>query len=117
MNHRKTGKLYEEAAASFLLGKKYQILEENYRRKTGEIDLIAKDPDGNVIVFIEVKSRKTLQQGYPEEAVTPEKQRRIRRTAEWYLQEKKLYGIACRFDVISIVNGEIRHILNAFGAF
>ena len=118
MNNRKTGELYEESAASFLLGKKYRILEKNYRRKTGEIDLIAEGPDEKTVVFVEVKYRKTLRQGYPEEAVTLIKQRKIKRTAEWYLKEKGLYGrVPCRFDVISVTNGEIRHIVNAFGAF
>ena len=117
MNNRKTGELYEEATASFLLGKKYRIIEKNYRRKTGEIDVIAEDPDRKTLVFIEVKFRKSLRLGYPEEAVNPRKQQRIRRTAEWYLKEKGLFGRPCRFDVISIMNGEIRHIPNAFGSF
>lgn len=118
MNNRKKGELYEEASASFLIEKKYRILEKNYRRKTGEIDLIAMDPDRVTIVFVEVKYRTSGAKGAPEEAVGAEKQARIRRTAEWYLMEKRLYGsVRCRFDVISVTNGSIRHIINAFGSF
>ena len=118
MNNRKTGELYEKSAASFLCEKQYRILEKNYRRKTGEIDLIALDPDGRTIVFVEVKYRTSTHQGYPEEAVNMNKQQRIRRTATWYLKEKGMIGtVSCRFDVISVTNGEIRHILNAFGGF
>ena len=95
----------------------FEILERNYRRKTGEIDLILRD--GKTCVFAEVKYRKKLRKGYPEEAVTPEKKRRIYRTAQWYLAEHGLsfQNTPCRFDVISILDGSIRHIKNAFGGF
>ena len=118
MNNRVKGSVYEEAAASFLVSKKYEILERNYRRKTGEIDLIAREPSEGRIVFIEVKFRSGSAAGDPSEAVGLRKQQRIYRTAEWFLLERKLPPeTRCRFDVISILNGSIHHIINAFGGF
>ena len=116
MNNRANGSSYEQQAASFFENMGCEILAQNYRRKTGEIDLIVRD--GNTCVFVEVKYRKNLRKGYPEAAVTAEKQRRIFRTAQWFLAEHGLsQGTACRFDVISILDGNIRHIRNAFGGF
>ena len=116
MNKREKGSRYEDLAASFCTGKGMRVLERNYRRKTGEIDLICQD--GPVLVFAEVKFRKGLQNGFPEEAVNYGKQQRIYRTAEWYLQEKRLPpDTPCRFDVISILGSDITHIENAFGGF
>ena len=118
MNNRVKGSVYEEEAASFLIAKKYEILERNYRRKTGEIDLVAREPAEGRIVFAEVKFRSRRATGEPSEAVDRRKQIRIYRTAEWFLLERKLPPeTPCRFDVISILNGEIRHIVNAFGGF
>ena len=116
MNNRETGSRFENEAASFFIEKGYEILERNYRRKTGEIDLIV--TDHKYLVFVEVKYRKSTQKGFPEEAVDKNKQRRIMRTAEWYLKENRLpFTMPCRFDVISILDGDIRHIKNAFGGF
>ncbi len=118
MNNRQKGSRGEDLAASFFESAGYRILERNYRRKTGEIDLILLDPDQRTLVFTEVKARKNLRSGYPEEAVTPYKAVRIRKTAQWYLTENRdRYGSPCRFDVISILDGELKHIKNAFGGF
>ena len=67
MNNRETGSRFENEAASFFIEKGYEILERNYRRKTGEIDLIV--TDHKYLVFVEVKYRKSTQKGFPEEAV------------------------------------------------
>lgn len=116
-NNRQKGSLYEERTASFFVENGFEILEKNYRRKTGEIDLVVRDPDGT-IAFVEVKYRKAQKQGFPEEAVTKSKQMRIRRTAEWYLCEKRLPSEAkYRFDVVSILDGDLTYIRNAFGGF
>lgn len=104
-------------AASFLTSEGFSVLERNYLRKSGEIDLIALSPD-NILTFVEVKYRKTDRYGQPYEAVTPSKQKRIYRTAEWYLKERGCPpGTRCRFDVISIAGEDITHIINAFGGF
>ena len=75
MNRRKIGQEQEELAAKYLEEKGYEILERNYRIRTGEIDLIARD--ARYLVFIEVKYRKNLQMGDPLEAVDVRKQQRI----------------------------------------
>ena len=116
MNKREKGSRYEDLAASFCISRGMTVLERNYRKKTGEIDLILRD--GKTLVFAEVKFRVRARNGFPEEAVTPGKQQRIYRTAQWYLQERGLpESTPCRFDVISILGGEITMIENAFGGF
>lgn len=116
MNNRQKGSCYENIAASFFESKGYVILEKNYRRQTGEIDLIA--DDHGVLVFAEVKYRARNAKGYPYEAVNAAKMRRIYRTAEWYLKEHRVpQGRPCRFDVVSILGEEVTHIVNAFGGF
>ncbi|MDQ6894847.1 MAG: YraN family protein, partial [Acidobacteriota bacterium] len=72
---RGAGQRWEDAAERLLRREGYRILERNYRTKAGEIDFIALD--GDVLCFIEVKGRRALGFGFPEEAVTLEKQRRI----------------------------------------
>jgi putative endonuclease len=117
-NNRGKGSAYEEEAASFFITKNYTILARNYRTKTGEIDLVVRDPADGCIVFVEVKYRRSTRKGMPFEAVTPAKQQRIRRTAEWYVRENRLgWNRKYRYDVLSILNGEISHIRNAFGGF
>ncbi len=117
-NNRVKGSSFEDEAASFFIEKKYTVLCRNYRTKTGEIDLIVRDPSDGCIVFAEVKYRKSRRKGMPFEAVTPSKQARIFRTAQWYIKENRLgFDRRYRFDVLSILNGEITHIKNAFGGF
>lgn len=113
---RSIGNRGENAAVSFLKRHGLAILDRNYTFHHGEIDIVAKD--GNEIVFIEVKTRRTTGFGAPEESVTPLKQSMIRRTAEGYVAEKNLENVSCRFDVIAIQIGEgmahVTHFRNAF---
>ncbi|MCI8269154.1 MAG: YraN family protein [Lachnospiraceae bacterium] len=111
-NKRRTGKKYEEWAADYLRQKGIEILERNYRDRTGEIDLIGRD--GECLVFIEVKYRRNSRNGEPSEAVTAKKQQHIRRTAQYYLYSHRCGDTPCRFDVISILGDRIDWILNAF---
>ena len=113
------GILGEELAACFLAKAGYRILLKNYRSRLGEIDLVAKDRE--TLVFIEVKTRRSLAAGDPSESVTAFKQRQIVKTAQCYLKSLRLEDIPCRFDVVSILlnTGEdpmIEHIHDAFGA-
>lgn len=112
-NKRAIGSRYEAEAAAFLKGLGYTILEQNYRDRMGEIDLIARE--GRYLVFVEVKYRRDDRRGYPEEAVDFGKQQRIRHTAQYYLYRHH-YGedTACRFDVVSIEGTEIRVVKDAF---
>lgn len=112
MNKRAVGSQYEGLATAYLLEKGYQILENNFRCKFGEIDIIASHNE--YIVFIEVKYRKTKQFGYPREAVTYQKIRHIVRTAQYYLLTQVGYEKACRFDVIEILDQTITHLEAAF---
>ena len=114
MNRRETGTQYEERAAEYLIAQNYQILERNYRIRSGEIDIIARD--GTVLVFIEVKYRKNDESGNPLEAVDIRKQRKIKKVARYYLYQKKYGDVPCRFDVIGICGSHIEHIKDAFWA-
>jgi len=106
----------ERAAADFLVGRGYHILERNFRCRGGEIDLIALD--GSILVFVEVKVRRTLSRGAPIEAVTAVKQARVRRAAQEYLTFCGRVFQQLRFDVISVMktakNTDITHLKAAF---
>lgn len=113
MNKRKCGGKYEDIAAKHLEAIGYRIIERNYRCRAGEIDLIAADK--GTIVFVEVKYRKGSGSGYPEEAVTPYKQRRISFAASFFCMMNHIPGnVPCRFDVVAIDNQGLRHYKNAF---
>ena len=114
MNKRQMGGDGEYDVHDYLLGQGYHILAMNYRRFTGEIDVIAEK--GGTIVFSEVKRRTSARYGRPAEAVTPAKQRRIVRTALLFLQEKHLTESPVRFDVIELLPGHLNHIESAFDA-
>ena len=114
--NRSKGSRGERAAAKELYKKGYKILDMNYCRKGGEIDIVA-EKDG-IVVFVEVKARKNLAMGMPCEAVDIRKQKRIIETAKKYIDEKNLYGKDIRFDVTEILEKDgklyMRHTENAF---
>ena len=112
MNRRKEGAYYENLVAEYLKTQGYEILEKNYRCRIGEIDLIAKE--GETLVFVEVKYRRSSEAGDPAEAVDYRKQKKISRVAEYYCWKKQKLNQPCRFDVICVLGQEIRHIVNAF---
>ena len=93
-------KIGESYAVAHLKARGYQILAQNYRFGRGEIDLIAQD--GDCIVFVEVKARRTLKFGTPQSAVTTQKQRQISKVALGYLKAHNRFDAPCRFDVIAI---------------
>lgn len=116
MNKRRHGNIGEQIAVDYLVKKQYRILQRNYRFEHGEIDIIA--DDHGVLVFVEVKARRSKQYGDPEDAVTPSKRKQIRKTADGYLFENNIDDRECRFDVIAIEydggNSTIRHLEDAF---
>lgn len=119
MTTKKTGDKGENLAAELLISKGYEIIKRNYRFGKGEIDIIAKDPTEEGLVFVEVKSRNNLEFGYPIESITPNKIKQIKRIAELYLYENDIKESSCRFDVISILTlpgqkHQIEHLINAF---
>lgn len=97
---RAVGTKGEHLAVKFLRKKGYKILQRNYRRRNGEIDIVCYDH--GTIVFVEVKTRHSDKYGPPELSVTEAKKRQIVKTALHYVAEKKIEGISQRFDVISI---------------
>lgn len=113
-NTRKTGQKYEEQAVAYLTDRGYVIVERNYKCPYGEIDIIARD--GEYLVFLEVKYRRSDAWGSPGEAVDGRKQRRISRAALcFYGKNGYERDIPCRFDVIGVDGNEkITHIENAF---
>ena len=110
------GKESESIAAKFLKKKGYKILEQNYRNKIGEIDIIAKDKE--TIVFVEVKARKSRYYGHAKWAITPKKQRKVSMVALSYLKATRQSQKKARFDVVTIQSDashpEIDVIRNAF---
>jgi putative endonuclease len=111
-NNRQVGTQYEIISSQYLEKLGYIILSKNYRCRSGEIDIIAKDQD--YIVFVEVKFRHSTAYGIPAEAVNYVKRQRIIRVAQYYLMQHGLYESKCRFDVISLTTDTINHIKNAF---
>jgi len=99
---RGVGQEWERLAEKHLKKAGYVIRARNVRTKVGEIDLIAEE--NGILCFVEVKGRRGTGFGLPEEAVTLEKQRRIFRAAEAYIQRERLQDTACRFDVVSILD-------------
>jgi putative endonuclease len=94
----------------------YEVLERNWRRREGEVDLIARQ--GRTVVFCEVKTRSSDAFGTGAEAVLPAKQRRIRRLASRWLAELTPSSgrtlVDLRFDVVSITGGDVDVLEDAF---
>ena len=101
--HNETGLKGEQLAASFLENKGYNILERNWRFSHKEVDLVLQFREW--LVFAEVKTRRGLGYGYPEEAVTAGKQDFLKKAAEAYF-EAHISFKKVRFDVISVVLDE-----------
>src|SRR5271154_1723459 len=94
------GKRGEDLACRELEHRGYAIVARRYRRRGGELDIIARD--GETIVFVEVKTREDHAFGDASEAVTPWKQRRMTHLATEFLARHHLVDRPCRFDVVSI---------------
>ncbi len=107
---KNTGDLGEDIAVEYLKEQGYEIIERNFRCKLGEIDIIALDKDE--IVFIEVKTRKTLSYGNPGDSVNEPKQKHIYRTAEYYLLINGKLDDYTRLDVIEVYLEDLGHRIN-----
>lgn len=114
---QRIGAAGEAAAASELEAAGCVILDRNYRCPYGEVDLIARD--GEVIVFVEVKTRSSLAFGLPRDAVTAAKRRKIARTASHYLMTHVPEECPYRADIVevAVVNGRIAAVRHLRGAF
>jgi putative endonuclease len=112
------GKTGEDLACRELERRGYAILARRYRRRGGELDIVARD--GPTLVFVEVKTRGGGAFGLGAEAVTALKQRRMTRLALDYMMRHHLTNVPCRFDVVSIAvdagRPTIEIVQNAFDA-
>jgi putative endonuclease len=99
---RRFGNRGEDLAAVFFMSKGFRIADRNWSCRAGEIDLIC-EREG-VTHFVEVKTRKTLEYGNPEEAVTPTKLRHLRRAVESYLQSASAPPVRYQVDVLAITS-------------
>ena len=115
--HITLGREGEQRAARLLERHGLRVVERNWRCSQGELDLIA--VRGDLVVFCEVKTRRSRRWGEPSEAVDPRKQARLRRLAgRWLAENPARRSRRVRFDVISVVDGEDRreliHLPDAF---
>jgi putative endonuclease len=118
MNGRnQTGKQGEEVAAAYLTGQGYKLLCRNWRCQVGELDLVVED--GERLVFVEVRTRRGVRFGTPEESITAAKQARLIELAQRYLQETDSLDQPWRIDVVTVKLGpglpDVNHIKNAVG--
>ena len=100
MKRRETGILGEKLAVEFLKKQGYRIRETNYRCPEGEIDIIAGHKDS--LVFVEVRTKKSLEFGSPEESITPAKMEKLRTVAAGYLQTHQDLPASWRIDVVVV---------------
>jgi putative endonuclease len=116
--NKSIGSFGEDLAVNYITNLGYIILQKNFKCKIGEIDIVAKDSE--YVVFIEVKTRYNSKYGLPCEAVTPYKQKKIYKTAQFYIMINKMNSFNFRFDVIEVIldyncpDNHIRLIKNAF---
>ncbi len=102
MKNKELGHQGEEIVEDYLIKKGYLILENNYLKRVGEIDLIVFDPKKEELVFVEVKTRRTSTFGYPEEAVTLKKLGKIEKTALNWLKENGKLDHPWRIDIVAL---------------
>ena len=118
-NRKQKGNAGEEAAVQYLISQSYEIVERNWRCRSGEIDIIAMNSGS--LVFVEVRSRsRGILQGTAEESVTASKIRQVRSVAEFYLYTKHQTDTSITFDVITVILDNdlsvlsLNHIKEAF---
>lgn len=115
MNQRQIGSEKEALACQYLEDKGYRIVATNYRCRTAEIDIVAYD--GDALVFVEVKYRKTASCGESSYAVDLKKIRNISRCARYYIYKEGVWpDTPMRFDVVAIDGERVMHVENAFEA-
>lgn len=114
--NKQKGDIGENIAIKYLENKNLKVIEKQYRKRFGEIDIICMDND--TIVFVEVKLRKSNALGHPLESITKSKIEKIYKVADSYLRENELIDNLIRFDVVSIMLENnlynVEHIKNAF---
>ena len=114
MNNVTKGCKGEEIVQEYLIARGYRILERNFRFHHREVDIIASKED--ILVFVEVKTRRDDDYGRGFEAISDVKKRNIISVARYYTQKKRLYDYNVRFDVASLDSGILQYFENAYGA-
>lgn len=109
---RALGATGEDAAAAWYVERGYEIVERNWRCRAGELDLIVRR--NRTFVFCEVKTRSSTAFGAPVEAITRDKQVRLRHLAAKWLEDAPMRPTEIRFDVASVLAGEIEVLEGAF---
>jgi putative endonuclease len=116
LDKKSIGQNGEQAAAAFLRNKGYKIIQPNYRVAGAEVDLVAST--GDILCFVEVKTRKSCDHGEPEAFVTRSKQQKIIRAARIFSARKPYRDFRVRFDVVSVLRDgdtlSCDHFENAF---
>jgi putative endonuclease len=102
MHMREQGDWFELLAWSWLENHGYSLIDKNFTRRIGEIDLIVRDPDNSTVVFIEVRFRSTERYGGAIESVDYRKQRKLARTANSWLQRYATQNTPARIDIIAL---------------
>lgn len=114
--HLEHGRIGEETACAWLLSKGHVLVARNVRYKMGEIDIITRD--GHVLCFIEVRSREKTNFGTPQSSVRSDKQTKLIRAAQLYLQKNFMQPPFCRFDVVAVTGygtqSKVEYFPNAF---
>lgn len=115
---QQAGDAGEVAAVAYLEKLGYRVLARNFKCRHGEVDVVAED--GEILCFVEVRTRASLTWGDPALTVMRKKQRRVVLAAMYYLQAFTRVPRMCRFDVISVVGRSapyrLEHLPNAFDA-
>lgn len=106
------GATSEDRAVDHLVRQGLAIVERNYRCKVGELDIVARDR--GVLVFVEVRSRRSGEYGSALEAVTWRKRQKVSRVAMHYLAWRRPCFESARFDVVAITGDELVHIKDAW---
>jgi len=116
--HIDLGQRGEDAAAELLRAKGWTVRERNLRLGRLELDLVCED--GEVLVFVEVKTRGAGALGSPADGLTPQKCERLLRAARQYLSQQELWHRPCRFDLVAVSEGaggiEVQHVENVLSA-
>ncbi len=100
MQNKFTGSLGEDLACQYLRKRDYEIIQRNYLIRGGEIDIITKD--GNILVFVEVKTRYSHEYGLPIESITKYKIKSLLKTAQFYILKSGWGNRPFRLDFISV---------------
>lgn len=117
METKEFGNRGEDWAAEMLVREGYGILQRNYRKRSGEIDIVAFDPSTKETVFVEVKSRRNRAFGTPEEAIDERKIGKMADTAQHWLAENGKELAEWRLDLVALEYGidgkpDCRHLKN-----